>query len=153
MKRSYVAIYGNTAIPRAWCPECKDYSWVISGKIACCDRPMEKTPDRYKRESEPEQHRKLPPKRLRDAQLEAQGHRCLYCERVFGSHVWRKGKRIRLKINWDHLVPYSLTQDNSANNFVAACHICNLLKSDHCFQTVDQARVHILMQWEKKGIA
>lgn len=152
MHKTHMALYGNVAILRAWCPDCKDWSWVLDGKLACCDRENEHEPRYYKREVEPEGKRKQPPKWMRDAQLEEQGGRCLYCEKVIGSHIWRNGKRIKLRLHWDHLVPYSLTQNNNAVNFVAACHICNGIKSSHCFQTIDEARIYILDRWERKGI-
>lgn len=42
---------------------------------------------------------------------------------------------------------------NSTPNFVAACHVCNGIKSDKLFQTLDEARVFIQLAREAKGYA
>jgi hypothetical protein len=75
--------------------------------------------------------------------LELQGNRCLYCEMLFGSAIERKGRLIFLKVNWDHFVPFAYTQNNYAYNFVAACQICNGIKSSHLFKTLEEARIYV----------
>jgi 5-methylcytosine-specific restriction endonuclease McrA len=132
--------------------DCQDYSFVIDGQLACCGTPVAVLPEKYKRESEPEQHRKTPPLKERQRQLEQQDYRCFYCERAFDSHAIRKSKLIRLHVVWDHMIPFAYGQDNSNRNFVAACQICNSIKSDYCFQTVDEAKIHIMNKWKEKGI-
>jgi 5-methylcytosine-specific restriction endonuclease McrA len=148
----YIGLYGNVQIPKAWCNDCGRTAFVIDGMLMCCDVPVDSTPERYKRECEPQQHRKLPPLRERQRQLEQQDYRCFYCERAFKSSVFKKGRIVKLRIHWDHMVPYALTQNNRKENFVAACHICNSIKGDLCFQTVDEARIHILHRWREKAI-
>jgi 5-methylcytosine-specific restriction endonuclease McrA len=76
--------------------------------------------------------------------LENQGRRCLYCQRMFGSAVIRKGKIVWLKVTWDHVVPFSYSQNNHGHNFAAACQICNGLKGSLMFATIEEARTHIL---------
>lgn len=85
------------------------------------------------------------------AQLEAQDWRCFYCERGFGAKVWRGSNFIELRVEWDHMVPYSFNQNNGASNFVAACRVCNALKSDRMFQSVDAAKVYLNAAWKEKG--
>jgi 5-methylcytosine-specific restriction endonuclease McrA len=48
-----------------------------------------------------------------------------------------------LKVNWDHVVPFSYSQNNYAYNFVAACQICNGIKGSQMFKTLEEARIHI----------
>jgi hypothetical protein len=44
-------------------------------------------------------------------------------------------------------------QDNRSINFVAACSICNGLKSSMMFQTEEEARVYIYEAWQRKGFS
>lgn len=65
--------------------------------------------------------------------------------------MWRGSKKLLLKINWDHMVPHSYSQDNSTKNIVAACHVCNGVKSDLMFQTVEEAQTYVETKWQEKG--
>jgi len=82
----------------------------------------------------------------------AQEYRCLYCSRQFGSVVWRGRQRSTLRINWDHMVPYSYSRNNTTGNFAAACQICNGIKGAIMFESIEKARVHINGRWKEKGI-
>lgn len=151
MKKPYMALYGNVKILKAWCDDCKGYFFVIDHKFACCDKPIEKNPSRYKRESNPEQKRKRPkPKEIKE-QLEHQGFVCFYCGKQFNTIVYRKKKVIILRMACDHMVPYSYSQNNHVSNFVIACHICNGMKSNKCFDTIEDAREYLNKRWEEKG--
>ena len=151
-QEAVVSIYGNIKIPKAYREHCGAFSFVIDGILSCCDRALEFEARRYKRESEPEQRRKLPPVVERRAQLELQGNRCFYCGRSFGSYVFKNLKTTRLLVHFDHLLPYVYSQNNHSRNFVASCQICNQIKRDKCFQTVEEAQIFILNRWEEKGI-
>lgn len=110
--------------------------------------------DRWKRESLPEAARRLPPKWQRDQQLDEQRGRCFYCDRAFGSFVQAPtGEVVRLVVHWDHVTPYAYSQNNHGWNFVAACHVCNGIKSDRIFETEDEARTFIQLRWMQKGYA
>ena len=126
-------------------------SFVLGGEVACCGVPPRDAPELYKRESNPAFRRRSPPLSKRRAQLEEQEGRCFYCEQTLSESVFRNGRAIKLKIEWDHQVPFSYTQNNSENNFVAACHVCNRIKSDRVFQTVEAARVFIETERREKG--
>ena len=141
--KSFIALFGNVALQKQFCEQCQEVSLVIKGKLACCDVLALEKPTKYKRESEPEQRRRLPPFEYRTAQLEEQNHCCFYCRRPFGAFVTRKRRLVRLSIAWDHFIPYAYSQDNHARNFVAACQICNAIKNDRCFQTVEEACIYI----------
>jgi hypothetical protein len=150
-RASYVGLYGGTAMPKAWCPECDVMAFVLDGALACCGKPSSDVPERLKVEVPGVGVRRRPSRGYRRQQLERQGNRCLYCDGEFGACVFHRGNRVRLRTEWDHFVPFSYAQANPDENFVAACHICNGIKSDLIFQTVDEARVHILQCREDKS--
>lgn len=86
-------------------------------------------------------------KRIRAAQL----GRCLYCELPIGTRVKRNGKTVALTAQWDHFVPYSYLAQNPDANWVLACQVCNNIKNDRMFKTVDEARAVILQARDGKG--
>jgi hypothetical protein len=49
------------------------------------------------------------------------------------------------------MVPYAYSQDNGTPNFVAACHVCNGLKSAKMFRTIDEARGYLASKRAAKG--
>jgi hypothetical protein len=151
-KTPYVALYGNVKIEKQWCADCDGYSFVVDGKLVCCDTPVGDLPERYKRESQPEDRRQTLKKSDKEGILARQEDRCFYCGRTFGSIVYRKARPTILRVNFDHMVPYSLTMNNNPINIVAACQICNGIKSDFCFQTLEEAQIYILGKWQQKGI-
>ena len=71
----------------------------------------------------------------------------------FGTPLWREDKKkiIFLKLNWDHFVPYSYSYNNKKVNFVAACHVCNGIKSNKMFDTVKEIKDYVSYQRKKKG--
>lgn len=95
--------------------------------------------------------RQAPPattrRRLRAAQL----GRCLYCELPIGTRVKRDGKTVALTAQWDHFVPYSYLAQNPEANWVLACQVCNRIKNDRMFKTVEEARAVILKARTAKG--
>ncbi len=95
--------------------------------------------------------RRTPNAATRRDVLEAQRNRCLYCENTFGSIIRRGHKTISLRLNWDHFVPYSYGLTNGGDNWVAACHVCNGIKSNRMFETVARAKTFILARWAEKG--
>lgn len=147
MKAAHLALYGNAAMVRQACPACETSAFVIDGFLACCGAVAAQEPRRWKRMSESEYARRKITKQSMDQILSEQGHRCLYCERSFGSFARRKGKLIRLSVRWDHMVPFALTQNNAAENMAAACQVCNAWKSSLVFRTLDEARVYLSEKW------
>jgi 5-methylcytosine-specific restriction endonuclease McrA len=152
-RKPYIGVYGNTKILKGFCTDCEAYAFVIDGALQCCDSPFTDTPTHYKREIEAVDKRKRPSLAYQEARLIAQDYRCFYCERAFHSVVLRYSRPIPLKIHWDHFVPYAYSRDNSAVNFVAACHVCNAIKSDICFETLAEARIFIESRRQAKGYA
>lgn len=152
-KRSHVALYGRIAIRREYCRDCHCHGFVLDGRIQCCGKIIDETniPERYKRLSQPEQARRLPKMSERKAQLEIQDNKCFYCFRTFGTFVFRNSRAIRVNLCWDHALPFALTQNNDATNFVASCQVCNGIKTSLVFRTVEEARIHIQQRRSDKG--
>ncbi len=149
MSRHHIALYGNVKIPSAFCEACHRTAFVLDGKLQCCDAPIcNFNPTHFKRVSEPEFSRSQPSAMDKQAILNAQDHRCFYCERLFGEWVHKNKKPIRLRLNWDHLTPFSYQANNSTSNFVAACHLCNNWKRNFVFQTIEEARAYCASKWQ-----
>lgn len=151
MKKSFLTFYGNVTLERGICPVCKSTALIQNKKYACCDLPVESKPRGFKRVSEPEQHRNIPSKVEREKMLAEQEHSCFYCGISFGSVRHRKGKSVIIKLCWDHKLPYSFTQNNHSHNFVAACNVCNSIKSDKIFRDLQEAQIYIQSMRRQKG--
>jgi hypothetical protein len=95
--------------------------------------------------------RRAPRGALREEVLARQRSRCLYCDLPFGSVVMRRGEPVTLRINWDHFVPYAYAAGNPGDNWVAACHVCNGIKSARMFDTVMEAQQFIRARWAVMG--
>lgn len=151
-RQAHVAIYGNVAMLRGHCPRCESLALVIDDAFACCgESAAGLVAERKKRISEPEFCRKRPGPQAREEILKDQENLCFYCDRRFGSHVVKGSRIVRLSVQWDHWVPYSFAADNRAGNFVAACQICNGLKSNLHFMSRDEARARIALAWQERG--
>ena len=150
---SHIAIYGNVKILRGICRSCGTTAFIEDGRLACCGARANVEPSRYVRVSEPDFERKRPSVLVQKQILNEQGNLCYYCLRRFGQEVYYRGRRraTTLRIHWDHKVPWIFSQNNNPENFVAACHICNGIKSDKCFTDVDTARVYIAGRWQEKN--
>lgn len=141
-RTAHLALYGNASLERVYCYPCAGWTLVRSGTRLCCDRHEHRQPVAAIRMSQPEFRRRLPPKWIRDEILAEQGDACLYCERTFDG--------FEVKLQWDHLLPWSHTMNNRDHNFAAACHECNQAKSNLIFATVDDARAYIA---QRNGVA
>ena len=149
MPKAHIALYGNVKIPRSWCKDCESWAFVMDNKFACCGGAFSQSITKFRRMCEPVAQRKQLKKKEKLAILLNQDYSCFYCEHRFDSTVELKKKQVRLKIEWDHLVPFSFTQNNSAVNFVAACQLCNGWKASNVFQTVEEAKVYLYEKWKK----
>lgn len=148
---TYLGLYGNVSIQKALCDKCGSYAFILDGRLACCGRVYTERPTIYKREIEPQSRRRRLPLAARREQIKKQEGCCLYCQRRFGSYVFRGIKTTILRVCWDHSIPFAYAYNNQASNFVASCQICNSIKHDKIFQTLEDARVNILASWAEKG--
>jgi hypothetical protein len=51
----------------------------------------------------------------------------------------------------EHFEPYSIAHNERPENLFAACQICNGIKSDLIFKTVDKARHFIEQEWNRRN--
>ena len=151
MSKSTLAIYGNVTLQRGFCESCQTYAIVRNGRLQCCGTSYDKAPKKFERMSSPDAIRKSPPKKEKDQILRDQDNCCFYCGVRFGSIRIRNGKPFIVKINWDHKLPFAYSQNNCTSNFVAACHICNEIKSSLIFQTVEEAQLYLKAKRNQKG--
>lgn len=73
--------------------------------------------------------------------------RCAYCGREFGTVVEIQGRRIVLRLHWDHFLPVSAGGETQGN-LRPACHLCNLWKTDHQFPSEASLIGFLEEQWE-----
>lgn len=97
--------------------------------------------------------RRYPSARTRREIVARQRNRCLYCGHRIGAEVWRGDRRVQLRVNWDHFVPYVYARANRSTNWVLACQICNSIKSCHIFSTVMEAQRFIRERLAEKGVS
>jgi len=147
----HLALYGSVAIERQYCVDCHGYAFILDGKMACCGANADGVTRKTRRMIEAESKKRSPKWSYRKKQMERQDGKCLYCGLPLDGYVFRNGKASRIKIHWDHVVPYSYSQNNHDTNFVASCHVCNLIKSDMVFQTLEEARSYVQIKREEKG--
>lgn len=152
------ALYGNVGVDRAVCPECKETAFVIRGKMACCDLAINgrrATKRSVIRISEPVEQRKTPTCDEKAKILSDQKHKCFWCDGIFGNVAIRVGPRAQKMVimnpNWDHVEPFAWSFNNDPLNFVAACSICNGIKSSKMFSTLEDTKEYILERRKSKG--
>jgi hypothetical protein len=126
-------------------------SLIIDGNHACCDTPYDGEPSITKRMTLCDGARRKPSLARQRELLDEQCNQCLYCERVFGTFAHRNGKGHRLRVEWDHLVPFSFSTSCADREFAAACQICNGIKSATIFKSIEEARASIMLARDEKG--
>lgn len=160
VRQLHVAIYGNVGILRGVCWKCGGTALIREGLLLCCDVPANGSPEAVselvphiaKRMVEPQYKRRRPSPREQKIILADQENACFYCATKFDTYVFKDTKLVRLRVNWDHFIPYVYSADNRYDNFVAACQICNGLKGSKMFDTEEDAKEYIRERWTQKGI-
>lgn len=147
----HMAFYGNVAIARGFCPDCERQAFIIDRELQCCGKPTDEEIEGAQRICEPEDRKVSPTRTQKQKILKRQHDRCLYCDRRFNSHVWYKGKLITLRTNYDHVLPFEYSRDNSLGNFVACCHVCNSWKGTKLFTHLEEIQVYVAAKWERVG--
>jgi len=146
-----ITSYGRVTILRALCPKCEQMSIVRDGLTLCHRKAVDTTVTSTKRVGDMQTKRKPLTKAQKAALVESQGGLCFYCFNAFGTMFHRGQNFGYLMVNIDHAVPHSYMPNGDA--LVAACHICNLLKSNKMFDTVEDARVYVQAAWQRKKIS
>jgi 5-methylcytosine-specific restriction endonuclease McrA len=135
----HYALYGQTVMQRAVCPECGDHSLIVEGATLCCHANVEFLTNETKRMSRTRFVRRQPSAHTKQTLLLRQENRCYYCDRLW-----------ILRPTWDHYVPFAYCGSNPAENFVAACQVCNGYKSSMMFQTREEAQLYLRSRWGKE---
>jgi hypothetical protein len=148
--KTHIALYGGVGMKRGYCRRCQTHAFVIDDRLKCCGMLFLDEAQAIKRICLPDGSRFLA-KKSKQQILEQQDYRCAYCWKAFGSVVYRNGKDIILRVNYDHQVPYSYVHETQAYNILAACHVCNALKKDNVFQTIDDCALFLLDRRAEKG--
>ena len=100
----------------------------------------------------PRKKKYAPMKGVIERATEKQGHVCLYCQLPFGTVVsTRTGDKTQTPVA-DHYVPVAWYNMRSEDNIVAACQICNTLKADILFESVQEAWRYIAQKRVAKRI-
>jgi hypothetical protein len=145
------SIYGSTVLKRAYCQGCGGNAFVVKGSFSCCGEKYSGSAFSQKMIVSPSYIRKSPPKNVQTLILENQHGLCFYCGERFGN-LYQRGTKIgSLRICWDHYLPFAYCGANKDDNFVAACQICNGIKSDKIFETVEEAKNYVEHRRNKKG--
>lgn len=140
VNRRILLVYGSTCVQSEYCPKCNTLSWINKGKLKCCGMAVESRPsDDFKIMTQIRIKRKAWPQQLVADLLAKQNGRCFYCGAEFGS--WRivHGKPEPVKMNIDHVVPFTYNGDNT--EFVAACSRCNGHKASKYFDSMDALKL------------
>lgn len=146
------AIYGSVAIRREKCPECLDVAFVLDGVMACCGIQPSGDTKRLRRMSTATGVRTKPGQAEQDEILVRQHGRCFYCAAVFGDYAHCEGRRPRLlSAVWDHVEPFCWQSNNQKWNFVAACSVCNGIKSSRMYDSPEDAIADVWRRRQKKG--
>lgn len=128
-------------------------AFVRGGAYACCDEPIKQVEDEAThRISECNAKRIRIKESVRKEIISSQDGRCLYCLYKLGIVIENEKtfKKIRLKIHIDHFIPWSHLQTNNGE-MIASCQICNGIKSNLMFDSIDSARVDIRNKREQRG--
>ena len=147
-----LGLYGSVALQREHCSECRGTAFVIDERMACCGARVSRLKaSGVRRMSQSTGKRRLPGQKEREAILAKQDNRCFYCWSVFGD-VAGRGMIVRtLAPCWDHVEPFAWQSNNQIINFVAACGICNGIKSNRCFVNAKDAINAVWVRRKKRG--
>lgn len=151
-KTSHMALYGGVQIRRDWCSYCQQMAFVIDNEMACCGQDADVVVDGLKPKRESGGYSRNRP--TKDKQIEIlhkQENKCFYCDREFGSIVYRNEHPVLLKTHWDHLVPHAYSGSSLDKEFVAACHVCNNYKNKLLFESIESAQIFLKRKWDKGG--
>ena len=143
-------LYGGVSLFSELCPRCRYEAFVVNGKFVCCGRPVNDEATSWKRMSVAGKRRCLSPVKRREI-IAAQNGRCFYCLELFTDLLYRRGKLVHKSIHVDHWEPYAFSADNDMPNLVAACSVCNGIKSDLIFKDKHACRDYIKKQRRAKG--
>lgn len=147
----HVALYGNTVINRTYCEQCQQWSIVIGRRKVCCNEIEREVPTCTKRLSEPEERRVALPAYTKEKLLMLYDYSCAYCCKSYGAIVLYKNEPTMVTLSWDHAVPFSFSYDNRPTNYLPACQICNAVKGNKMFNTIEEVQEYVQARIKKSN--
>jgi hypothetical protein len=132
--------YGETLLIRGYCKKCHQVSFIIDGYFSCCGNAAPfPTKINYRREATTTK-RMYCPKKIKEQLLIKQFNRCIWCGYEFTDilYNYKTDKTCVLEPIYDHKIPFSYS-GNLLDNWVAACSICNGIKSNKYFPNYKEA--------------
>jgi len=152
VKINHFAQYGYSKLVRVYCKQCKDYAFVIDKTFTCCYSPFLGAVNKIKKMSLSSGIRKYPSVKIMQDLIRDQKDTCLYCENGFNSFYMKNNKIMKVKRNYDHVVPFSYLQESPDKNWILSCNVCNSIKSNKMFKTIQDTKDYIRYEREKRGI-
>jgi hypothetical protein len=152
---SHLAIYGRVRVRRTYCLKCRRKTLVTKkGEKLCCGEPYEDHPEEFKVVCGKGvwRNRKPSAKHVKEM-LEKYNYSCCYCGRRFGISMQMTVDGVvkfrKIKLNWDHFLPFSYAYNHQDENFLPSCSICNYWKRNIIFQTVEEVQIYVQNKWEE----
>jgi 5-methylcytosine-specific restriction endonuclease McrA len=142
-------IIGKVILYREKCPICGD--WCLSGnkqKFECyCGSFTSHSDIDTQKIISAQPRRHIHSEKSKQAILDRQDGKCYWCNRKFGSFIYKNNKIIKLSMCIDHVIPHSYCYHDGEKNLVGACNICNSFKSSKMFDSEKECREHLLSRW------
>lgn len=148
----YLLQFGNTAIQSAYCPNCDGIYFVIDGILQCCGAPYKSFQRKGIKVMSPAYMKRKVDIQIKKKLYKQQEGFCFYCGREIGYYYTKHGKVYQTTVHYDHVVPFASSYNNHFDNLVAACSVCNSLKSDKMFKNMEQLRSYLHETTKAKGI-
>ena len=155
-KQLIKAQYGKVKLLRARCEECDQIALIIDGRFTCCDnKPPKFTEEIEKRMIPGVNKRERILDRTKKEILLKQDYKCIYCNCNL-DNAWFISNKIdfprKIRIHFDHFIPWNYTRSSYKDELFASCHICNGIKSNKHFKDIEEAKEYILDRRDTKGI-
>lgn len=144
-------LYGKITLHSEFCEKCQSESFIINGKFRCCGSICEKEPTAWKRMSATARRRPHWTVGLKEKLIDEQSQNCFWCGISFFRQEFRNGFPAVKTIHIEHIEPFVFSADDSENNIVASCSICNQLKHDLMFKDIYECREYIQIHRTLKG--
>lgn len=143
-------IYGSTRLESDYCPDCQAHAFILGGKFSCCGKQCEsdKWKDLIVEVDTSNKKRQHPGAQERKIILEDQENKCFYCGDEFGQWRHINGTPKMVRLQWDHVVPFSYNGNN--HEFVAACAECNIAKRALHFSDAEEAKTYLRLKMHER---
>lgn len=137
MKKDIQSFYGENSLLKKYCHSCKQYSFIEDDEFICCGKPITKKKTKIIIKQEvsftKKNYRKRIPEKIKKEFFKSGKAECTYC-----------GCDLTLEnIQFDHFIPFCFNKSNFHKNRVPICGLCNRIKSDNIFNTIEEAKNYI----------